>query len=163
VRNVDARQQTTENHILERNEEDNSRTNVVTELNSSLAYNDTRVNEIDNSRHEEQSTTYAFTDQDNSQTTYVNDNDTVFDETRSVTLAFPESRTVVADNSTTLNQVDNFENVDRSTSEINNIDASQTRYVTNEDPTYVFDNSSSSFLNFAAPERTGGAIVVGNA
>jgi alpha-acetolactate decarboxylase len=69
----------------------------------------------------------------------------------------------VADNSTTLNQVDNFENVDRSTSEINNIDASQTRYVTNEDPTYVFDNSSSSFLNFAAPERTGGAIVVGNA
>jgi hypothetical protein len=136
---------------------------VVTELNSSLAYNDTRVNEIDNSRREETTTAYNFTDQDNSQTTYVNDNDTILQENRDVTMAFPESRTIEADNSTTLNQITNFENVDRSTSEINNIDASQTHFVTTEDPTYVFDNSSRSFLNFAAPERTGGAIVVGNA
>jgi hypothetical protein len=163
VRNVDASRTTTENNTVERVEQDNSRTEVITELHSSLAYNDTHVNEVDNSRREETTTAYNFTDQDNSRTTYVNDNDTVLEETRSVTMAFPESRTLEADNSTSLTLVNNFENVDRSSSEINNIDASQTNFVTTEDPTYVFDNSSRTFLNFDAPERIGGDIVAGNA
>ncbi|EGB15287.1 hypothetical protein DND132_2082 [Pseudodesulfovibrio mercurii] len=113
VRNVDASQSTTENHIVERTEVDNSRIDATTELYSSVAY--------------------------------------------------PETRVVEADNSTTINRVNTFETVDGGSSEINNIDAGRTLFVTNQDPTYVFDNSSRIILNFDAPERTGGDIVVGNA
>jgi hypothetical protein len=111
----------------------------------------------------DQSTVFNYVDQNNARTTYVDDSDTNVQEVSNVTMAFPESHHIENDNSTRISLTNNFETLDQDNSVINNVDARQIQYLTSEDPTYVFDNSSSVIMNFDAPERVGGNIVVGHA
>jgi hypothetical protein len=151
--NIDQTQDIEQNRQVTYNETvdqtlDQSMNQVVERNDRSLTQN-----EFDNSTHRSLDLSTHPTTQNIEKVTQNFNRDNQFSNVTNISNEQDNSRSFT-------NQESHHTTLATENTDIRNVDASQS---TTENPTYVFDNSSRSFLNFAAPERTGGDIVVGNA
>ncbi len=142
---------------------DNNTTNIVDKDTFSVVYNNTSENNLDQSRNIDQSTIFNFVEQDNSVVHYINDNDTRLVENDNTSLEFSDTRVIEADNSNTIEIHNNVNQIDVDNSETNFINAQETRIVNIDQPSFHMDLSQELTMNFQAPERAGGDLIIGNA
>ncbi|MUM77245.1 hypothetical protein GKC30_06340 [Pseudodesulfovibrio sp. F-1] len=160
-RSADNRQET---HIDNSVTEHGSTTYV--ESRDTTVHHDNSVSiSADNSRTEHAEHRTSVTEVDNSVNIRETSHNTSFVENRETTVAYPETRQVVVDNSQNL--VRNVENrfVDQDNSAFNMVEDRSVSLSTTQDPVYNFDNSTTIHLTqvIQAPERSGGSLFVGHA